>query len=631
MADLPHTQSSSSAPDPVNSSVESTVPPVTLPSSATASETSGSASLGVFTTASEANDESIDINPTGESTPGDETEREHWKTVNELAADITSAAESILSNRKKSFSKVVAVIAYWQNASGLAHLRKEADKLHEVFARLNFEVYLYKIPDSEPDWNFVSTIGGQLTKVSKDRDSLFILYYGGHATMEEWTNKLFWKKENQKMSPEVEWSSAIRTLFRTGAICSKLFIFDCCHAGGMIDSTLNWETSCELLGACAADVQASALRVSSFTRALREEVSKHTYDIWELHSALCDPDNRAHYNLSKFPYYRDFMGKLAQATSALLKKVGSPVESAGRALKAAETLRRLTTMAREAVFCVAVTFQCDAQTLVQQVDEIKKNWRRWFRFAPTEFNGMIVKACRAVDLVAAFNANSCVTIWTFPVWLWDAMAPRSGYQCIGIIHPQNLALPVSGTKTALAMPVSSSKEIMNPASPSRRLSKRDTPVPLQETIVEDVAGEEDSQLEPVTARPYEPANPAPEVKLLTGNRPQQPAPKRDPQREDLWDFPPSSYQNLQEPRNHGVLASPSRPIADHSRIPVASQPDPLPRLVDIVSNPAEKRKASKIEQARTSRRAATYLSGLFEPQHDVRFPEYKRQNPVSVH
>ncbi|KID95628.1 hypothetical protein MAJ_08418, partial [Metarhizium majus ARSEF 297] len=283
----------------------------------------------------------------------------YWQTVPDLAPDITRAAKTILSNRRPHFKNVVAVIAYWETASGLDHLRAQADKVGRLFEDdFKFEVLVYKMPDNINDRTFTSTICSELDKVSNDRDGLFILYYGGHATMSDTTTTRLWKKENQPKSPELEWSTNIRTLSKSHVICSKLFIFDCSQAGRMIDPALAWETSCELLGACAADVQASALHVSSFTAALLQEMSNNAFNVWELHSVLCSSDKQSEYNLALFPHYQDFVGpcRRGESASALIKKVTSPVEFENRPRTASDMLHRLTTMTDAAVF-VAITFK----------------------------------------------------------------------------------------------------------------------------------------------------------------------------------------------------------------------------------------------------------------------------------
>lgn len=229
---------------------------------------------------------------------------EYWETVSGFASDITKAAKNALLSRKTCFKNVVAVIIYWETATGLDHLRAQADKLGRVFEnRFGFEVLVYKIPETIFARHFIKTIGPELDKVANGQDSLFILHYGGHASTVDLTRPRFtkvrlWKKETCLESSNIDWSNAMTALFDSRVFCSKLFIFDCCHAGGMIDPTLEWETSCELLGACAADVQASAMEISSFTTAFLEEVSKNTYNVRELHSALCSTDKRKKYNLA---------------------------------------------------------------------------------------------------------------------------------------------------------------------------------------------------------------------------------------------------------------------------------------------------------------------------------------------
>ncbi|EFZ02069.2 hypothetical protein MAA_01651 [Metarhizium robertsii ARSEF 23] len=211
----------------------------------------------------------------------------YWQTVSDLAPDITRAAKTILSNKRPHFKKVVAVIAYWESASGLDHLRAQADKLGRLFKDdFKFEVLVYKIPDNVEDWEFISIIGGELCKVSKDRDGLFILYYGGS-------------------------------------------------------------------------------------------------------------DKQSEYNLAQFPHYQDFVGpcRRGESASALIKKVTSPVESENRPRTAPDVLHRLTTMTDAAV-CVAITFKCTAEAFMVESQAIQKNWQKWFRFAPTEVDDVIVQACR---------------------------------------------------------------------------------------------------------------------------------------------------------------------------------------------------------------------------------------------
>jgi hypothetical protein len=61
------------------------------------------------------------------------------------------------------------------NAQKLARLLKDT---------YGFEVEEYVIPVDIVHWKFTTRVGGELQKVFKEPKSLFIMYYGGHATLE---------------------------------------------------------------------------------------------------------------------------------------------------------------------------------------------------------------------------------------------------------------------------------------------------------------------------------------------------------------------------------------------------------------------------------------------------------------
>ena len=408
----------------------------------------------------------------------------HWETVSDLASDMARAARTALSSRRKGYRKVVAVIAYWETAAGLEHLRDQADKLGRLFEdKFKFEVFIYKIPEHVYDFRFIEVIGKELDRVMDDPESLFILYYGGHASIVDYprVDLRLWKKEDNPHSPSIEWSTTIRILFNKRIVCNKLFIFDCCEAGGMIDPSVSWTTSCELLGACAADVKASAVLASPFTAGLVEELSKNTYGIWELHSALCSTDNRTKYNLAYPPHYHNFVGRRTGLASTLMTRVGSLEEPENRPRRPSDILTRLTTIS-DAVVWVAITFRCTPVALVEEFKEIKRDWKRRFRFSATNFDDIIVKACHGPKLLGSLDNYSCITIWTFPVWLWDAMAPVSDHKHIGIVGPQNFALAASGSRIdPLVIDSSSSSLSRSSSSSSSRMTAREASVSRQST------------------------------------------------------------------------------------------------------------------------------------------------------
>jgi hypothetical protein len=80
-----------------------------------------------------------------------------------------------------------------------------------------------------------------------------------------------------------------RLLFeKPNVTCDKLFIFDCCHAGDMINRQIQWQGACELLGACGGRAPASALLNVSFTGALLKSLKESGGDVLEIHGSLID-------------------------------------------------------------------------------------------------------------------------------------------------------------------------------------------------------------------------------------------------------------------------------------------------------------------------------------------------------
>ena len=538
----------------------------------------------------------------------DEKERQYWDRVYDFASDMTEAAKMALLERGKVFRKVVAVIIYWETSTGLEYVRDQADKLATIFqVKFNYEVSVYKLAKDVRTTHFITRISQELDKVVDDEDSMFILYYGGHASR-ELSNVRSWKKENSPRSEEVSWSTAEEALFRDAVTCSKLFIFDCCQAGVMIDPKLPWESSCELLGACGADVQASAVRTSSFTAAFIEEISNNTYSVCEVHNALCSSETRTKYNLKVAPHYQRFTGHRIPLPPTLIRKVGSPVETKDRPRTAPETLERLSQFS-DAVICIAITFKCSAETLMEQLEEIKKDWKRWFKFAPTMCDDIIIKACRGTKLVAAFNSNSCITIWSLPIWLWDTMAPPRGYQYIGIIRSENLALADSGTQSDLAGPDHSSSMMvggvnLSPQPPDGLPPDPDIPLGCE-------VGDGDPHPEP--QKPHSTTSSEVEAtsKLRRKNLPKHLVQSDTDSPERL----PRCRQKEELP-GHAQLSS-SSDYGNPSRTTTFGGPDTLSQgqitLVDFIQDPPEEGKAQKIQSERPTE-GTLELSFCWEPE-----------------
>ncbi len=163
MAQVPlRTKNSTNGPDSNHISIEGAVQKTNRTPSNSDPEASNSVGLvGHSTTLSQVDvrvddDEFNESKEILESAVEDGGASEYWDTVSDFASDIAKGARDALMNRRTYFKKVVAVIAYWENATRLEHLRDQADKLGRLFEEMfKFEVMVYRIPESVTERNFV--------------------------------------------------------------------------------------------------------------------------------------------------------------------------------------------------------------------------------------------------------------------------------------------------------------------------------------------------------------------------------------------------------------------------------------------------------------------------------------------
>lgn len=293
-------------------------------------------------------------------------------------------------------------------------------------------------------------IEDELEKVRNDPNSLFILYYGGHAS---WTfnkpDKRTWKAENRDRAPSFEWTPAMEQLFTETVECRKVFIFDCCHSGAMINPDHPWRGRTEILAACAPEIEASALEGSSFTKAVYDMFQNGTRSIQQTHSKLYSTEMRDNYGLKKTPWYTDYGDRESHSTiirnfGALAKPVAAATRNTLELLR--ERFIKLDGLQNlsDAMILVAVTFEGTAEGFMDQLNNFQRDWRGWFDAAPSHIDEIAIKACTLAKFHGVFDSNSCTTIWSIPVWLWDAMAPSDNARYLAVIRSDNRATTLNG-------------------------------------------------------------------------------------------------------------------------------------------------------------------------------------------
>lgn len=144
-------------------------------------------------------------------------------------------------------------------------MKDELDTLHDVFETLyGFNTEIWLIPSTASQIQLTSMTCSFLQKFDKE-GNLFIVYYGGHGTINKSRQNQWWCKPTPD-SPSVDWSS-IQTLFGS-AMSDALVLLDCCAAAS--SSPGFGPGVMEAIAACGFETKAPPPGEYSFTNTLIE-------------------------------------------------------------------------------------------------------------------------------------------------------------------------------------------------------------------------------------------------------------------------------------------------------------------------------------------------------------------------
>lgn len=128
-----------------------------------------------------------------------------------------------------------------------------------------FNTDVFAIPADNPHLDLMMRIGS-LIKDHESEETLFIVYYGGHAKIDE-SRQSTWCATRHSGSPSLQWS-AIQTLLER-SISDVLILLDCC-AGAASATFPNGKSTTETISASSWDAIAPDPGRYSFTNALIE-------------------------------------------------------------------------------------------------------------------------------------------------------------------------------------------------------------------------------------------------------------------------------------------------------------------------------------------------------------------------
>ncbi|KAI1393548.1 uncharacterized protein F4822DRAFT_384986 [Hypoxylon trugodes] len=190
----------------------------------------------------------------------------HVKNLPDFAKTLEDSATRAFPNRGGSqrYKKVHALLLHW--GCDDLFVQKELDDLEICFREdYSFETETFSIPSDNAHLELMLKVGAMI-KEHESNDTLFIVYYGGHARIDE-SRQSTWCGTRNSDSPWLQWS-AIQTLLER-SLSDVLILLDCC-AGAASATFPNGNSITETISASSWDAIAPDPGRYSFTNTLIE-------------------------------------------------------------------------------------------------------------------------------------------------------------------------------------------------------------------------------------------------------------------------------------------------------------------------------------------------------------------------
>ncbi|KAF7542586.1 hypothetical protein G7Z17_g11446 [Cylindrodendrum hubeiense] len=191
----------------------------------------------------------------------------HVKHIGQFASRLEDSAARAFPNRGRSsqrYSKVQALLLHW-NSDDLFVIPELEDLEKCLSEDFGFNTEIFGIPSENSHLELMLKIG-QLIKDHESTNTLFLVYYGGHARIDE-SRQSTWCATREPSSPWLQWS-AIQTLLERSA-SDVLILLDCC-AGAASATFPTGNSITETISASSWDAIAPDPGRYSFTNALIE-------------------------------------------------------------------------------------------------------------------------------------------------------------------------------------------------------------------------------------------------------------------------------------------------------------------------------------------------------------------------
>ncbi|KAK4169458.1 hypothetical protein QBC43DRAFT_251764 [Cladorrhinum sp. PSN259] len=190
----------------------------------------------------------------------------HVKHLESFAQALQDSASRAFPNRgpAQRYTKVHALMLHWKSDD--LFVLPELEDLEKCFREdYNYETDIFSIPSENSHLELMLKVG-DLVKQHESEETLFVVYYGGHAKIDE-SRMSTWCANRRPDSPWLQWS-AIQTLLER-SMSDVLILLDCC-AGAASATFPTGQSITETISASSWDAIAPDPGRYSFTNALIE-------------------------------------------------------------------------------------------------------------------------------------------------------------------------------------------------------------------------------------------------------------------------------------------------------------------------------------------------------------------------
>ena len=203
-----------------------------------------------------------------------------------MAACVQSASRAFPNRGRPSqrYSKVQALMLHWK-CDDLFVLPEVEDLEKCLREDYCFETETFAIPSENAHLELMLKLGDMIKKHESD-ETLFVVYYGGHARIDE-SRQSTWCATRHPGSPWLQWS-AIQTLLER-SVSDVLILLDCCAGAASATFPTGKKSLTETISASSWDAIAPDPGRYSFTNALIEVLQEwrlRTFSAAMLHAEV---------------------------------------------------------------------------------------------------------------------------------------------------------------------------------------------------------------------------------------------------------------------------------------------------------------------------------------------------------